>query len=155
MRAHDKYAVNADARLRFFDRKTPYAIHPVWCGLSILAEPKLEAKLRWQGALTLLYHDVLEDTTRKLPGDLPKKVQQQVRDMTFADIKEEMELVWSKSPEILLFKLYDKTSTMLDWVWMGKRLQGEYRQYVVKLIKVVAKAYGELNVVKIAKALVK
>lgn len=148
--AHQKHPKKPGNALRFWDMKTPYAIHPIWSAMTILTETRLDEKTRYNGALTLLYHDVLEDTNKKLPSSLTSEVKQQVQNMTFKDISEEMEHVWKKGNYIILLKLYDKVSNLMDSVWMKEKEAKEYKDYTRKLCQAVLKHYGNLNITKIA-----
>ncbi|MDH5532830.1 MAG: hypothetical protein OEX81_00185 [Candidatus Pacebacteria bacterium] len=144
---HPKEEIN---KYRFFDKKTPYVVHPIWCATTILTEPKLDFDLRQKGALSLLYHDVLEDTLAPLPEDLPSEIKEWIRDMTFdGGFEEEQVKLFTKPKEVLLFKLYDKTSNLLDATWMDKELYKTYFDFTQKLSKKVTKHYGELNITKI------
>ena len=68
--AHADHARTDDDRVRFWDMKTPYAVHPVWCAMTLLTETSLPELVRRTGYKALLLHDVLEDTTSGLPDDL-------------------------------------------------------------------------------------
>lgn len=154
MKTHSQYARKPREAVRFWDGKTPYFIHPLWAGLTILTETKLPERVRWEGALTLLYHDILEETTRQLPRSLPAQVKRNVQAMTFANIDEEMKLVWGKNREIILFKLYDKVSNLLDATpWMKPKALKEYRAYTRKLLRRVRVDFGTLNITAIAQNL--
>ena len=81
--AHQNYPKKPGGDIRYWDKKTPYSIHPIWCAMTMLTETKLPEELRINGAIALLYHDVLEDTTKGLPDNLPSKVVEMISDMTF------------------------------------------------------------------------
>lgn len=156
MKAHSKYIKTKKDGLRFWDMKTPYLIHPVWCAMTILTETKLDDGLRWRGSLTLLYHDVLEDTKYKLPNDLEKRVVANIKEMTFmGGFKEESLTLFQKKKEIILYKLYDKISTLLDAVWMKSEKLREYKHFTNKILKIVENEYGDLNITKIARGILK
>lgn len=151
--AHQRFANSKKAAVRFWDGKTPYSIHPLWCGFTMLAETNLPNKFRQDGALALFYHDVLEDTRKRLPSNLSKKTKYLVKEMTFqGGIEEEKREIWNKDTEVILLKLYDKTSTLLDAVWMSEKDLKSYKAYTRKLLSRVEKDYKNLNIVKIAKA---
>ena len=139
---------------RYWDRKTPYSIHPIWCAMTLLHETSFPEELRRDGSQALLYHDVLEDTVYTLPDWLSERVQGIVRDLTFESSQEEMEKIWAKSPEVRLLKLYDKTSNLMDGIWMGHEKRGRYAEYTLRLCRDVERNYGELNITKIAKAII-
>lgn len=139
---------------RLWDKRTPYSIHPLWCAITILTETQLPKPLREEGYLTLLYHDLLEDTTAKLPP-LSNNVKKSIRDMTFYEgIDQEIKEIWHKQPKIRLFKLYDKISNLLDGSWMPPELHKKYIDYTEKLLEDVEHNFGSLNIVKIAHAIV-
>lgn len=149
--AHQNHPKKPSDAIRFWDGKTPYYIHPIWCGMTMLTETGLPDKLRWDGALALLYHDVLEDTTKGLPNGLSAKVVDYVNGMTFSGIEEEMIEVWNKGDEIVLLKLYDKISNLMDAIWMKDESLRDYESYTEKLLEKVITVYGNnLNIVKIA-----
>lgn len=149
--AHQSHPKKRGNAFRSWDQKTPYSIHPIWCAMTILTETALPRKLREEGYITLLYHDVIEDTTKKLPSSFNKNIYALIRDMTYqGGINEEMKQIWDKSPKIRLLKLYDKISNLLDASWMTPQKKKIYQQYTKKLLKDVKSNYGELNITKIA-----
>lgn len=151
---HATMAKKPSKAIRKWDGATPYGVHPAWCAMTILQEPSLPEEVRVRGAATLLYHDITEDTLGSLPSETPKDVVQGVHDMSFAGgSAEEMELVWGKPPEIRLFKLYDKVSNLLDSAWMSGEKLSRYQRYTQWLAEDVALNYGELNIVRMARAL--
>ena len=110
-------------------------------------------ELRVAGAIALAFHDLLEDTTADLPADTSKRVRALVEGMTFrGGSAEEMEMVWERGTEILLLKLYDKVSNLLDGQWMDLAKAAAYKAYTLKLADVVQKEYGPLAIIKIAQA---
>ena len=159
---HVQNAIRAhEGQTRRWDKRTPYSIHPLWCATTILTETTLPQDLREDGALALLYHDVKEDTKDfELPHDLPSRVREWVDGMTFegasvpggSDI--ERQHIWSRPPEIRLFKLYDKTSNLLDVSWAPLHRITIYKDYTRQLIEDVVPRYGELNIVRMARAFV-
>lgn len=152
--AHNSKAKTAQKSLRLWDKKTPYSIHPIWCSMTILTESSLAKQLREDGCLTLLYHDILEDTNAKLPSTLSIKVKSLIREMTFTKgITQEMREIWKKEPEVRLLKLYDKVSNLLDASWMSTKQLGNYNLYTQKLTQNIETYYGILNIVKIARSL--
>lgn len=153
IRAHQFHSKTFQNSYRLWDKKTPYFIHPLWCAMTILTETTLPQVVRSDGAITLLYHDVLEDTTMKLPVGIPQTIRANIGDMTFhGGINEEMQLIWNKKPIIRLFKLYDKISNLLDAAWMSPQLQKTYTAYTKKLALDVKNNFGTLNISAIAQS---
>lgn len=154
--AHNNQAKTPEKQVRLWDKKTPYYIHPIWCAMTILTETKLSKQLREDGCLALLYHDLLEDTTEKLPPSLSKRVKHFIKEMTFTQgITQEMQEIWKKEPEVKLLKLYDKVSNLLDSSWMSPELRDKYTQYTKRLLKDVEQNFGQLNIVRIAHTFIK
>lgn len=132
---------------------TPYGIHPIWAAMTILHERGLPQNTRKDGAMALLYHDVLEDTTRSLPRDLSKRVRDLVEAMTFESFDQEMELLWQKAPVVRLLKLYDKVSNWMDGEWMYPERRVLHRAHLIRVVEDVERNFGTLNIILIAKAL--
>ncbi|MBI4154345.1 hypothetical protein HY501_03335 [Candidatus Woesearchaeota archaeon] len=122
--------------------------------MTILAEIKLPEETRYNGALALLYHDVLEDTDAALPEGLPERVVHLVQAMTFPQGSEqEMREIWSKEPEVRLLKLYDRTFNLMDSSWMVPDQLERHRLYGRKLADDVEANYCPLNIVKFVRTL--
>jgi (p)ppGpp synthase/HD superfamily hydrolase len=154
--AHTHRPKAAKNKFRYWDKKTPYYIHPLWCAMTLLTETSLPKKLRENGAVALLYHDLLEDTNAKLPKTLDKKITFYVQQLTFyGGFEEERKLLLNKGIEIKLLKLYDKVSNLLDGSWMNKKERKIYTDFTKKIMIEVEKYYGLLNIVKIAREIVK
>ena len=154
--AHDKYARTTRDRVRRHDNKTPYIVHPTWAASSIMQDPSLPVELRWLGWRVLILHDVLEDTTLKLPDWVPEEVCRSVEMMSFESSQVEMKDIWSRPGGIRLFKLYDKVSNLLDGTWMDSREPGyreRYEQYALRLADDVELRFGTLNICRIARAI--
>lgn len=151
--AHQEQPVELPNTYRFWDKRTPYAMHPIWCATTLLTETTLPEALRAQGALTLLYHDVLEDTTAGLPDNLPADVVEGIHHMTFDNFDQEVELLPKKPIHIQLFKLYDKTSNLLDATWMDAKLFEKYWKFTGELCQRVESEYGLLNIGRIYRSL--
>ncbi len=153
-RDHPRMPHNA---VRKWDGRTPYSMHPIWCAMTMLTETALDEELRYNGAIALLYHDILEDTTAALPEDTPTAVQELVAQLTFPSTAMEMNEIFSKDKFIILLKLYDKTSNLLDAGWMKAERLAVYQSYTARLLAYVEAAYPEvatrLNIVTIARAL--
>lgn len=152
-RAHSEGASKPSKAFRKWDGRTPYGIHPTWCAMTFLTETTLPHDLRQRGTAALLLHDVLEDTTFGLPEGMPEDVRRLVNEMTFESSDEEMELIWSRSNEVRLLKLYDKTSNLLDAIWMSQEKKTKYTAYLLRLCETVQPLYGELNIIRIARAI--
>lgn len=132
---------------------TPYIIHPIWCAMTLLHETNLDLKFKKKGYLALLYHDVLEDSNKKIK--LSKEVGELVENMTFDSFSVERAELWSKSPEIKLLKLYDKVSNLMDGEWMDETKMKLYLKHTKRLIKEIKEVYGDLNIVIIAQKIIK
>ena len=122
---------------RKHDNATPYAVHPIWCAMSLLQEENLPLNLRQKGAIALLYHDGLEgvgnsELTKKFLKDRPD-ILKIVEEMTFEDIYDEDKNIWQKDDFILFLKLYDKVSNMLDGNWMEFPKDYFYEHYIETL----------------------
>jgi len=153
--AHMHHPKTEKDTVRFWDNKTPYIIHPTWCAMTLLTETTLPEALRFDGYQVLLWHDILEDTTMSnLPDGTSNTVCHYVQEMTFTSFSEEVENIWSKNKEIQLFKLYDKTSNLLDGTWMNDKKRIQYVEFTLQLMDSVQAEYGDLNIVKIAKSFV-
>ena len=145
---------------RSWDGKTPYAVHPIWCAMTFLQETELtkDAKLkRDECALALLFHDFVEDTTLDLPEWLPEESVRIIQSMTFSgevgSTEIEIKLIWSRPPIVRLLKLYDKVSNLLDGSWMSdEKWNGQYVPYVLQLANDIEANYGDLNIVRMARA---
>ncbi len=155
MDAHSNFAREPKNAVRKWDEFTPYHIHPLWCATTLLTETSLLEELRRDGALALLYHDVLEDTTKGLPPWLSERVVSLIHDMTFyGGSQEEMERIWEKTAEVKLLKLYDKVSNLLDGAWMSKEKKSAYATYTLQLCRDIEQHFGHgLNIIKIARAI--
>lgn len=151
--AHMKQSKEPENRFRKWDNKTPYYIHPIWCASMIMQEPSLSEEVRLKGSQALLYHDVLEDTTAKLPEWLSDDVNGLVSELTFESSEDEWETLWNKDKRVRLLKLYDKVSNMMDSVWMKSERRQQHLIHLRRLYKDVEQNYGELNIMKIAKSL--
>jgi hypothetical protein len=151
--AHMNYSRKQKGTIRYWDKTTPYAIHPIWCAMTLLTETTLNEETRRTGYLTLLWHDILEDTKLVLPENAGSKVRRLVEELTFESLQQEMEEIWGRSDEAKLLKLYDKTSNLLDGAWMNQNKWNQYVEFTSKLIDFAAERYGELNIVKISRAI--
>lgn len=148
--AHAQFPKQPKNSVRYFDLMTPYGVHPIGCGMLLLAEPALPAKTRCYGALALWYHDALEDTAFDLPP-LPAQVMEWIHELTFqGGSAEEMKFIWNRSVEARLFKCYDKWWNLADGyrTWMkerGPEYQARYLNYTKDLAMNVEASLHELT----------
>jgi len=152
--AHTNKAIRPDKATRMWDNTTPYHMHPIWCATTILYDTSLSERIRKNGSQALLYHDVLEDTTAGLPDWLSLDVRRLVQGMTFKSSEDEWENLWERGQEIKLLKTYDKTSNLLDSVWMKPERKVQHQTHLRKLVEDVQRNYGNLNILRIAKTLI-
>ena len=76
--AHQEHVLPTAKAMRVFPsgEKNPYFTHTLWCSMMMLLDTQLPENLRDAGAVALLFHDVLEDTSSPLPDSLsPEAVQ--------------------------------------------------------------------------------
>jgi len=125
--------------------------------MALLQEPNLSRQPRVVGAHTLALHDVLEDTTVGLPEWTHPLVKEGVEQMTFQSFSEERRLIWGRPEMIWLLKLYDKASNLLDgWPWMdnrGAEYRNMYEAFTLELAERAQERFGELKIVRIARAI--
>lgn len=153
--AHRDLSKTPQKSVRLWDKETPYYIHPLWCATSILTETALPEDVRQEGAVALLYHDILEDTNAELPQGLSPHIREFIHDMTFqGGMTQEMEEIWKKDPKVRLFKLFDKISNLLDGTWMSSELREKYIAHTKRLLQDVEQNFGDLNIVKIAHSII-
>lgn len=152
IRAHTNYPQKPSDAVRYHDRLTPYAVHPIWCAMTLLTEMQLNLALRTRGYQALLWHDVLEDTNLGLPEGTACDVRSLVDELTYTNFREERRLIWGKSDEAKLLKAYDKVSNLLDGRWMRAEKWNRYVEYTERLISFVDDRYGELNIVRLGRA---
>ncbi|HEY1015391.1 MAG TPA: hypothetical protein VGE07_21975 [Herpetosiphonaceae bacterium] len=153
IQAHTYFPNTPRAAIRYWDEATPYVIHPIWCAMTLLAEPLLDAGIRYPGAIALLWHDLLEDTSRPLPPSAAPQLRALVQEMTFANFDEELERLWERSDLAQLLKLYDKVSQFLDGTWLSDQRWNQLVAHTERLARLAAERYGELNILKLAAAL--
>jgi len=157
--AHSILADKPGKSVRKFDNTTPYAIHPIWCAMTILAEENLSLEIRELGAEVLLLHDFDEDTKAGIPDYTSEKTKHLLLQMIFQDSAHEMEEIWNRDKLVVLFKLYDKVSNMMDSGWMPEeRGIAYYREridYLCKLTDFIERTFGRLNITVMARAITK
>ncbi len=150
----EKVLPAATAHRKFPSGETnPYFTHPLWCAMMLLLETRLPESIRLPGSEALLFHDVLEDTSAKLPKDISEEVKSIIQNMTFENFEDEVKETLKKPPKDQLLKLYDKTATLYDGALMPHRYP-EWIDFTEKLIETVEKEYGQLNIVLLARALI-
>lgn len=154
--AHQEHTLPTAKAFRTFPggEKNPYFTHCLWCSTMMLLDTQLPERLRDAGAIALLFHDVLEDTSQPLPESLPSDVLRLVKDMTYNNFAEEVVGVLSKNHEVHLVKLYDKVATLYDAGLRSFRYP-EWLDFTEKLIESVETHYGQLNIVILGKQLAK
>jgi hypothetical protein len=150
---HTEQPKKPENATRIWDGKTPFVIHPIWSACMIATEQALSEDTRKRGMLTLLYHDIIEDTDGKLPDDLPSEVVLGIRQMTFRDAEHKLQILWDLPVEIRLYELYDAVSNHLDRYPKTTEEAKKKRQFVYDLTEDVEKHYGKLNITVIARAL--
>ncbi|HLC74090.1 MAG TPA: hypothetical protein VJH20_05655 [Candidatus Nanoarchaeia archaeon] len=153
--AHTNFATKPSKAIRKWDGQTPYYMHPIWCATTLATETTLDEKTREEGIQVLLYHDVLEDTTKELPEHLTSRVKELINHMSFSGgSAQEMEEIWTKPIEVKLYKIYDKVSNLLDGTWMDSEKRAKYEDYTKKLCEEVIKEYKKLNILSIAREVI-
>jgi hypothetical protein len=154
MTAHSRFGNEPSDSIRRFDKKTPYAVHPIWCAMTVLTETDLEPALRHVGYQALAWHDILEDTTSGLPQDVDDKVKELVEQLTFGKDEDDRALIWARSSEAKLLKLYDVVSNLLDGrPWRAVPSWNALVKHALKLTEFVEGEFGNLNIVRIARAI--
>jgi hypothetical protein len=151
IKAHTLHPNTPKDAVRYWNN-TPYAVHPIWCAMTLLTETHLGEDIRLKGYQALLWHDILEDTTLPLPEDADDEVVRLVHEMTFESFHEEQEKIWGCREVVKLLKLYDKVSNLLDAAWMRDEKWNNLVDYTLRLRQFVLETYGDLNIVKIATA---
>lgn len=156
IQAHSRLAKNENKRYRKFDHKTPYAIHPIWCALTMMHEISIPESIRTIYVQALLFHDVLEDTNASLPDYLSEQTKKLVQEMTFASSQEEHDLIISGKmrPEIMFLKLYDKISNYMHTDPNDEARQIRYREKISILYDSVSKHFPKVYILKIARELI-
>ncbi len=144
--------------------KVPYLNHPLWCASMLLADTEVSWKEREIGAKALILHDVLEDTSLKLPDWVEPEVADTVKELTFESWEESMKEYPKKTSFIKLLLLYDKLSSMYErHIAVSSRYSSEeerkrkrkmWKELTEKVIKEVEENYGNIRIVQIGKAIV-
>lgn len=155
--AHQEKVLPAAKAFRAFPsgEKTPYFVHSLWCAIMLWLDSDLPENIRYPGTQALLFHDILEDTSASLPDNVSDEVKHLVQEMTYkGGFNEEKTAVLTKPPLIQLLKLYDKTATLYDGDMKPGRVY-EWTEFMLKLINTVEREYGTLNIVLLARELIK
>lgn len=141
--------------------KIPFMVHPLWCASMLITDTQVPYEQRKLGFKALILHDVLEDTSLKLPDWVEPEVKDVVKELTFEDFQQTIEQYPSKSIFIKLLLLYDKLSSMYekhvgitgkteDIRATKRRL---WKELTLKLLEEVEKEYGNIRIVQIGKVI--
>ena len=152
IQAHSHFPITPRHAIRYWDGRTPFAIHPIWCAMTLLGETRLPDAVRHEGYLTLLWHDILEDSTLGLPAGCPPRIRGLVEEMTFDGLDDEFVRLWERGDMVKLLKLYDKVSQFFDGTWLTDQRWNRLLEHTLRLQAFVESTYGELNIVRIARA---
>lgn len=134
--------------------KVPYLIHPLWCAMILITDQRISWKERELGFQALILHDVLEDTSLKLPRWVKPAVKALVKEMTFKSWEEALREIPKKNNFVKLLLLVDALSSMYEnHVSLAKRKK--WKEITEKLLRDVEKNYGNIRLVQIGKAITK
>lgn len=139
----------------------PYIMHPLWCASMLIADIQVPQEQRELGFKALILHDVLEDTSLKLPDWVSDDVKNVVNELTFESFEQAIKEYDSKEPFIKLLLLYDKLSSMYEkHVGItGKTEEARtmkrklWKEFTLKGIEEVEKEYGNIRIVQVGKAI--
>jgi len=153
--AYDAYQNKNIRDLLRQEGKTPYMTHPLFAASLLLADQRIPWEDRYYGYQILVLHDVLEDTTAKLPDWVEEKVVDGVKELTFSDdmpFDEKVELLRGKDSFIKLLALCDTISNVYEeHVSEEKRIK--WKKYDEELVKDVENIYGDIRIVEISKTI--
>jgi hypothetical protein len=137
-------------KVRAHDKATPFAVHPIWCAISILSAPDLNQDLRVDGFWIILNHN-LENYTGKKP-DCSQVILEKIHSLQCLSYVKEADgaITWSAPPEIRLFKLFEQVHKLYDNEHECDDIELDLTQ---DLLADVQTNYGNLKIVRIAKAL--
>lgn len=158
MSAHSNFVKKSADKVRRWDEKTPYFIHPLWCSMMILTEEKLSEEIRIIGSQVLAIHDINEDSSASIPSYVDERAIKIAKEMIFNDSSHEMQELSKKDILVKLFKLYDKVSNLMDSNWMNQRGREYYRariKFCLSLVDEVEAEYGKLNIVVVAREIIR
>lgn len=141
--------------------KVPYIMHPLWCASMLIADTQIPYEQRELGFKALILHDVLEDTSLKLPEWVEPEVKDVVKELTFESLEQAKKEYAGKSVFIKLLLLYDKLSSMYenhvgidDDLVRAEKKRKDWKKFTNKGIEEVEKEYGNIRIVQIGKAIV-
>jgi len=146
--------------------KVPYLFHSLWCASLLIADTDVPFKQRESGAKILLLHDVLEDTSLKIPSWVEPAVKKGVYALTLesGDLDEARIKIMAQSPFIKLLKLYDGLSSMYEKhvavtnkhneKWKKDRRR-QWKKLARIVLRDVEKHYGNIRIVQIGKTIIK
>ncbi len=147
--AHQEHNTRQDFRQK---GKVPFFVHPVWCAFTLLNDQRIPFAERELGYQVLLLHDIIEDTSLKLPDWVDPQVAGYVQQMTHETWEEEQD-VDEKTPFIKLLKLCDKIASVYDETVKDEgEKRKEWKALVKKLLCDVEEYYGHIRLVALAKA---
>jgi hypothetical protein len=156
--AYDAYQGHSVADEYRQDGKVPFMTHPLGSAHLLIADTLVPYEERERGFKILLLHDVLEDTSIPLPEWVEEDVRNGVIEMTYTGSKMlEEKLAWValKPSFIRLLLLYDTFWSLYEGHVGGPaERQVLWRRGVAELTEQVAREYGDLRIVQIARAIV-
>ncbi len=141
--------------------KVPFLMHPLWCAAMLITDTQVPFEQRELGLKALLLHDVLEDTSLKLPDWVEPEVKDAVKELTFKSFKQIRENYSRKSPFIKLLILYDKLASMYeDHIGIHEKTEEEkiakrkaWKEFTLQGVEEIKKEYGNIRIVQIGKAI--
>ena len=131
----------------------PYIIHSMWAACTLIMDPKIPKEERIIGYQILVLHDVLEDTSKKLPDWVSDEVKAGVQSLTHNNWQEEQEAVTHYTPFLKLLKLCDKMQTMYELAINDPIKARQWKTLIKNLVRDVEAHYGKTKVVVTANAL--
>lgn len=133
--------------------KIPYAVHPMWCAMMLLADRRIPLEERKLGCEVLLLHGVLEDTDVELPDYVDERTKELVEKMSYEDWEKYQKRVTEEEPFLKLLLLLDKVESMYeDSVSEWKRK--DWKKLAQQLAEDTEEHYGDLRVVQVAKEII-
>lgn len=132
--------------------KVPYIMHPLWCASLLIADTQIPYEQRELGFKALILHDVLEDTSLKLPEWVEPEVKEIVQKLTFKSWEQAKREI-SKSPTFIkLLYLFDALSNMYE-NHVSEPKRAEWKKLTAGILKGVEQEYGNIRIVQIGKAI--
>gem|GEM_PF-5824182 len=152
--SHEYRVTDLMKAVREFDGETPFSVHAIWCAATILHDIVLPRNVRFVGAIVLLQHDLLEDTTSEVYFRCSPGIRHIVREMTFlGGNAEEREKLPGCRPLVKLLKLYDKVSNYLHRLPSGCDAQAEEQEHISWLAEEVDGVYPGTFIVATVRSL--